>query len=522
MIVGLLSDAAALGLWTQHNATNCYSGHGASDLDSGHGCGVMNLADCQAKCDSLPACTAITFRAGAVDAPCYRRSNVVVSACEQDASYDTWTRSQVPPTALIPGLDDVCAHLSDSERCSPEICRMVPYQHIQLEAQTYYQDRSILLPEGVNLVGAGINKTFIVSCGLPSSGRRGFILNNNTHLGHFTWQGLQASRGGFDAAVGTPGCLDATCQGGCIPPEGDCAGVINATAEHIHNNGYADGETAWPLSTSVGWFPKTKPWGVARATGSMNITVRGLRSWGSWADGINFHGGHHNVLIEGCELSYTGDDPIGLWPVSADDEHDPNQCQKNIVIRNNIARWPRQYSNARAGATSPRDYNKCDCSDAPKGECYSHACYATYAGGRGIQWINNSCHGAFNILAFNKDFGSSSTKWCGVFAVAGNSYSQIEGQGSGCRLTNSTGTVCNNKPDPPGSVGGQCTAEEAPLPPPCGKETLFASCKAAPGVGGVCFNASGPANCITAEDCSKLAQGQDVCRGYTHACTIYD
>ena len=59
------------------------------------------------------------------------------------------------------------------------------------------------------MIGAGVNKTFVVACGSPSSGsassgRRGFILGNHSYLGHFTWQGLQKKGGNFDAAVGTP------------------------------------------------------------------------------------------------------------------------------------------------------------------------------------------------------------------------------------------------------------------------------------------------------------------------------
>jgi hypothetical protein len=68
-----------------------------------------------------------------------------------------------------------------------------------------------------------------VACGVPSSGRRGFILGNHSYLGHFTWQGLQKGRGNFDAAVGTPGCLstgDCSASVQCIPPDGDYAGVL--------------------------------------------------------------------------------------------------------------------------------------------------------------------------------------------------------------------------------------------------------------------------------------------------------
>ena len=264
--------------WTQHKGKNCYSGHGAVDLDSGHGCGTMSIAACQAKCDVLLACTGITMESGPGNTTCYRRTNIELDACV-DGNYDTWTKSVAPPPSpppAIPGLVDVCAHLNKADRCSPAICEMKAFQEVKLEAKTYYQDRSILLPEGSKLIGQGINKTYIVSCGAPSSGRRGFILNNNTHLGHFTWQGLQASRGNFDAAVGTPGCLSTSCQGGCIPKDGNCAGIENAVVEHIHNSVFTHGEDMWPLSTSVGWFPKTLPWGPQMATGSFYATPPSL------------------------------------------------------------------------------------------------------------------------------------------------------------------------------------------------------------------------------------------------------
>ncbi len=455
------------------------------------------------------------------------------------------------PEAPRPGLDDVCAHLAPAERCSPEICALPAAPgggaavH-RLAARTYYQDRPVLLPAGARVVGAGINKTFVVACGAPSSGRRGFILNNNTYLGHLTWQGLQGSRGGFDAAVGTPGCLSTSCQGGCIPADGDCAGIANATVEHIHNavyagagngNGNGTGRQTWPLSTSVGWFPETLPWGPDGATGSRNITVRGLTSWGTWADGINFHGGHRDVLIEGCELSYTGDDPIGLWP-------GPAQCQRNIVVRNNTARWPRQYAASRAGGPSPRDYPACDCSDAGPGQCYAHTCFATYAGGSGVQFVHNHCEGARNVLAFNGAYPDPSrTRWCGVLTVAGNTYAEMPGQGSGCRSAGSAAPPCLNRPDPPGTVGGQCAAGEPTLPPPCDAgDARFARCRATPGVGGICYNnhrrhgitvpttagGDGVVECVTAERWAAAAAaaaaggGGVACAGFHHGCTIYE
>ena len=153
--------------------------------------------------------------------------------------------------ASVPGLDDVCAHLPSSQpRCSPEICNLTEMgARVVLEAQTYYQDRVVVLPSGANVVGAGINRTFVVNCGPPSSEMRGFILGNDTYIGHFTWQGHSPSRGSFSGAVQTPGCADtmACDPTRCIPTGGDCAGAANVTVEHIHVKPYANGSDWWPL-----------------------------------------------------------------------------------------------------------------------------------------------------------------------------------------------------------------------------------------------------------------------------------
>ena len=128
------------------------------------------------------------------------------------------------------------------------------------------------------------------------------------------------------------------------------------------------------------------------------------------ADGINFHGGHHNVLIEQCEMNYAGDDAYGLWPVSTDAVANPEvNCQRNIVLRNNVARWPRQVQTARsvAGGKGPLAYPDCDCAHYPAGTtCYSKPCYATYAGGAGVQWVNNRCEGSVRPINFNPGYES--------------------------------------------------------------------------------------------------------------------
>ena len=55
----------------------------------------------------------------------------------------------------------------------------------------------------------------------------------------------------------------------------------------------------------------------------------------------------------------------GLWPDSVASTEDPANCQRNIVLRRNIGRWPRQGGPRQGGnhAGSPyvaRNYPDCD------------------------------------------------------------------------------------------------------------------------------------------------------------------
>ena len=225
------------------------------------------------------------------------------------------------------------------------------------------------------------------------------------------------------------------------------------------------------------------------------------------------------MLIEDNELSFTGDDPIGLWPVSEQAKANPNDCQRNIVVRNNTARWPRQFPGQKAGlnGTFARDQPSCNIST-----CCNHFCFATYAAGEGVAFLGNRCEGARDVIAFNGGYpNASQSQWCGKLVVAGNSYAEYPGQGQGCRLNSDTSSMCSHYLPPPGVLGGQCSKAEALLPPPCDNRAMFDTCKNTPGVAAICFNGdAGPVQCVTA---SKLAQSdQALCPGYSKKCTIFD
>jgi hypothetical protein len=149
-------------------------------------------------------------------------------------------------------------------------------------------------------------------------------------------------------------------------------GVHNATVEDI--------TVAKDGTQNVFWMPQTRP-GVPV---SHDVTVRNIRSNGTWADGINVHGSHVNVRVEGCELSNNGDDAYAIW--SHGDE------MSNITFQGNVAHKPRYPANT-------------------DGEHVS--CYAVY-GGRRMAFLDNVCtqtgpKGAINFqVGYRGNFSSSS------------------------------------------------------------------------------------------------------------------
>jgi hypothetical protein len=112
---------------------------------------------------------------------------------------------------------------------------------------------------------------------------------------------------------------------------------------------------------------------------------------------MNFHGGHQDVLVEECEISYTGDDPYGLWPDSVAATQDHANCQRNIVLRNNVGRWPRQGGPSNGGNRAGSHYvarNYPDCAgNIAGGGGNWHCCFASYGGGSGVMYLNNHCEG---------------------------------------------------------------------------------------------------------------------------------
>ena len=220
--------------------------------------------------------------------------------------------------------------------------------------------------------------------------------------------------------IETPGCQGDYCGLHKNPPPGaplcnppdrsleQCTGVSNATAEYIHLHSWTQDH--------VGWFPPTVPWGDDQTSGSKMITLRNLTTWGSWADGVNFHGGHKYGLVEDCEISFTGDDLYAVWPQSTfrpgfNNTHDPRDCSDHIIFRNNIGRYPRF-------GTSPSTFCDTDCSS------HANPCFSLWGAGANMAIIDNHCEEADGPVGMHTSYTNTRNiqMWCGPIGVDGNTY----------------------------------------------------------------------------------------------------
>jgi hypothetical protein len=304
------------------------------------------------------------------------------------------------------------------------------YQIYELEAKVYHIDRQYQLPQGTQLRGQGPDRTRIYAVGKASvygctehvANRIGLVAGNDTYLGGFTFRGIETQRwvDGPDGlcgggAIETPGCADANCAERYSTGNQDGSAVSNVLIEDVEI-AIVEGKP----NVQVNFYMARTRHGV-----SNNITVRGLRSQGSWADGLNVHGAHTNLLIEDCALANAGDDVFAMWSVA--------DRMANVTFRNNTAYNP----------TYPWDGTP-----VPKWGSNHVNCFAAYGGSGHLKWLANRCvpapHGVlppqtstvwndtavivFHSNNFGGKFGSNA-----IATVQGNSHSHVTADGAPVR-----------------------------------------------------------------------------------------
>jgi hypothetical protein len=229
-----------------------------------------------------------------------------------------------------------------------------------------------VLPSNTHLEGAGEGKTIIQAvrftreegeaiCGENYINRIGIIVGDNNYVGKFTFTGADWVRpddngwlcGG--GAIETPGCAWSYCTDDIVTGDGN--GVSNVLIEDIVVMDYT--------VQSMVLMPQT-PRGKRF---SSDIVIRNLRTNGTWADGINIHGAHKNILVENNSVINCGDDCFAVWDSMYEDEF-----MTNITFKSNQAVNPH--------LTFTR----------PSGEVFvnDRDCFSQF-GGRNVNYIDNTC-----------------------------------------------------------------------------------------------------------------------------------
>ena len=250
--------------------------------------------------------------------------------------------------ATRPGAD--CPRQRGQLDWIQHIATGAPGQKYTLEAKVYFIDKQYQLPRGTELRGAGTvpgHRTEIHACGTPYSvcagnasipnhvqGRKGLLLGDDTYVRGLHMVGMETTR--IDclyAMIETPGCKNSegnfqappnetgpcgpagrnlNCCGGYTGNDGH--GVSNATVEDVTVEGYTTQNMFFMAPTA------------ASKRVSRDITVRNMRMNGSWADGVNIHGQHQNVLVEDSTVVDSGDDNFAAWSIGTG--------QSNVTFRN--------------------------------------------------------------------------------------------------------------------------------------------------------------------------------------------
>jgi len=334
-----------------------------------------------------------------------------------------------------------------------------------LNATTYLIDAQYQLPPGTEVYGAGSGKdgtgTVIRAVGLPAQNasecnRKGLVLGDNTVVNGFHFVGVDTRRVCFSAAVETPGCSNNSIRFTTPPTEANCGrhtggtnghGVRNATVEDITVEGFT--------TQTLFMMPPTQ----AGLRVSQDVTVRRLQSYGTFADGVNIHGQHSNVLVEDCTVRYSGDDSFAIWSIGTGLD--------NVTFHNNTAMYPHGNGGGKAQGTMGQACAKpcpcdaetwdglrwCNCPGAPKDAfCRAAGCFAVY-GGLSSTFENNTgfeCGGGIGLVSFG-------AKWAAIHGRR-----ELHGLFGGAWNSSSSTRVVGNTIDGAREASRQCSFE-API-----------------------------------------------------------
>ena len=289
----------------------------------------------------------------------------------------------------------------------------------QLKAQTYFIDRQYKLPNGTHIFGADPPAASTImavatkpvqaggifhGCGLNHVNRIGFVLGSRCRIASLHYVGIERARypdshpmcGG--APFQTPGCATPYCE------NSENASWLIFGGNPVRDSVVEDITIAGGTVQNAFWMPQT-PNGYCENITVRNIVVtgscvrtgpcepfaNGTGGGGTWADGINIHGAHRHILVEGNRIPHTGDDTFALWSKGAG--------MTDVIFRNNFA----------ASMRYPRTWLA--------------SCFAMYGGNRSA-FVNNTCFqsGQRGAIYFSQSFNGEFITNVSFADVAGNNF----------------------------------------------------------------------------------------------------
>ena len=284
---------------------------------------------------------------------------------------------------------------------------------------TYYIDRQYQLPSGTQLVGAGASTRIVAvatkpaqrgghfhGCGLNHVNRIGFVLGDRCRIANLHFVGIERSRypdshpmcGG--SPFQTPGCTTPFCT------NGGNASWLTFGGRPVRDSIVEDISIAGGTVQNGFWMPQNPAGtghcenitarnivvtGSCAKPGPCAPTANGTGGGGTWADGVNIHGAHRHVMVEGNTIPHTGDDSFAIWSQGTN--------ATDISFRNNTAASPRY----------PRTWLA--------------SCFAMY-GGNQSAFVNNTCYqsGQRGALYLVDGFGGTFIKNVSFVRVDGNNF----------------------------------------------------------------------------------------------------
>jgi len=336
--------------------------HGSIEL--GNEKHQITVEECQSECDADPTCDCIVYDNSGKK--CYLKAACMPSMFKESQHWDVYLRT-IKPKAFQ-WIANISYGLTNKKI-------------FHLDPGTYLIDKQYEIPEGVTLLGSGSagssfgNTTIRAIPSIKESSslcwenavyRKGFLLNKNTHIGKFHFIGADNRLLNNDddfpcggAVFETPGCTGS--EDWEDPPEGeDCdqnlgsgSGVSNVLIEDVSIE-------AMTVQSAVYISPTG-----AHATSSKMITMKKIRTNGTYADGVIIHGTHGpSINVMDCDIKNSGRNNYALWSIG--------DKLSGITFTKNKASYP--------------------------GDKYN--CFAVYGGGMMVFTANTCIGGNDGIVSF--------------------------------------------------------------------------------------------------------------------------